>query len=755
MKNPLNKRLPKEIIQDFGKYFVIFIFMAGLISLVSGFLVADGSMIKSYNDSFEKYNIEDGNIEFSNPMNNAFRSTLEDEGLTLYDNFYVEETTKEVDSTIRIFINREEINKVCLMQGNFPTKDNEIAIDRMYADNNALSVNDTITLANKKFTITGLVALSDYSALFSNNSDMMFDAIKFGVAIVTKEGFNSFGDTHLHYNYSWKYDTAPIDDADAESKSNDILRALYLNDDVDMDLMDSYTPAYSNQAIHFTGDDMGGDRAMFIVLLYIVIVIIAFVFTVTTNNTIMKEASIIGTLRASGYSKIEILTHYIAMPIIITIISAIIGNILGYTIFKQYFVDAYYGSYSLPTYETVWNLEAFVLTTIIPSIIMLLINIWIISKKLELSPLRFLKHDLDIKSKKKIIRLPSKINFFSRFRIRVILQNVPNYVTMFIGIIFAEFILLFGFMFAPMLDKYQENICDNMFSTYQYLLKDTVETSANGAEKYSANSLCVANANIQDNVTIYGIINNSKYIDISLSNDDVYISSAYAEKYHINMGDIITLKNPYGNARYGFTVTGIYEYPSTLAVFMRNTKFNKVFNFENDYFNGYFCNEEITDIDDKNIASIITQDDLTKVSRQLEHSMGNMMSLFLGFGIIMFTLLIYLLSKLIIEKNANSISMTKILGYLDIEVAKLYILATSITTIISMLIGLPLCNILMKFIFQYEIAQKLSGWLPYYIEFNIFIKIFVMGIVSYIVVVFIQLLKIKKIPMTNALKNVE
>lgn len=286
MKNPLNKRLPKEIIQDFGKYFVIFIFMAGLISLVSGFLVADGSMIKSYNDSFEKYNIEDGNIEFSNPMNNAFRSTLEDEGLTLYDNFYVEETTKEVDSTIRIFINREEINKVCLMQGNFPTKDNEIAIDRMYADNNALSVNDTITLANKKFTITGLVALSDYSALFSNNSDMMFDAIKFGVAIVTKEGFNSFGDTHLHYNYSWKYDTAPIDDADAESKSNDILRALYLNDDVDMDLMDSYTPAYSNQAIHFTGDDMGGDRAMFIVLLYIVIVIIAFVFTVTTNNKI-------------------------------------------------------------------------------------------------------------------------------------------------------------------------------------------------------------------------------------------------------------------------------------------------------------------------------------------------------------------------------------------------------------------------------------------------------------------------------------
>ena len=63
-----------------------------------------------------------------------------------------------------------------------------------------------------------------------------------------------------------------------------------------------FIPAYSNQAITFTGEDMGGDKAMMEVLLYILIVIIAFVFAVTTNNTITKEASVIGTLRASGIS---------------------------------------------------------------------------------------------------------------------------------------------------------------------------------------------------------------------------------------------------------------------------------------------------------------------------------------------------------------------------------------------------------------------------------------------------------------------
>ena len=44
MRNPLNKRLPRELKHDFGKYLVIFLFMVMMISLVSGFLVADNSV---------------------------------------------------------------------------------------------------------------------------------------------------------------------------------------------------------------------------------------------------------------------------------------------------------------------------------------------------------------------------------------------------------------------------------------------------------------------------------------------------------------------------------------------------------------------------------------------------------------------------------------------------------------------------------------------------------------------------------------
>ena len=78
------------------------------------------------------------------------------------------------------------------------------------------------------------------------------------------------------------------------------------------------------------------------VLLYILIVIIAFVFAVTTNNTITKEASVIGTLRASGYSRRELLVHYISMPVIVTVVASVLGNVLGYTSFKNLCAGMYY-----------------------------------------------------------------------------------------------------------------------------------------------------------------------------------------------------------------------------------------------------------------------------------------------------------------------------------------------------------------------------------------------------------------------------
>lgn len=722
--------------------------------IISGFLVAGSSMIKAYNESFDKYNIEDGNFELSQEADDALIERIEKEDVTIYENYYVEKDVTQkngeniTESTLRIFKNRKDVDKICVMKGELPVNSNEIAIDRMYADNNKINVGDNIKMSGKEYKVTGYVALSDYSALFSDNSDMMFDSVKFGVAIVTDECFDKLSDVNVHYVYSWKYDNKPENDTEEKEQSDKFLKKIGATG-----LVTNYTPAYLNQAINFTGDDLGSDKSMIEVLLYVIIVILAFVFAVTTNNTITKEANVIGTLRASGYKKSELLGHYITMPVIVTILAAIIGNILGYTYFKNIVANMYYGSYSLPTYVTIWNAEAFIKTTVIPLILMIIINVLVISRKLSLSPLDFLRRNLTRKKKKKAVRLP-KFKFFNRFRLRIIFQNMSSYVTLFVGMLFANVLLLFGMMMVPLFNHYQNEVTQSQIADYQYILKTTtdVNVSYSNAEKYCVTSL-ETTGDKEEPITIYGIADNSKYIDFDIPKEGVAISDGYASKYNVKKGDTISLKEKYKDKIYEFVVEDIVNYPPSLSVFMSSKQYNEEFMKQDRYYNGYFSDKKL-DIDDKKVASIITVDDLTKVSRQLEVSKGESFNLIFVFSIALFILLVYLLTKLIIEKNTTSISMVKILGYTNAEIGRLYLISTTWVIIISQIITIGLSTVIMNWLYKYFMA-KMTGWLTLYYAPKIFPEMFVLGLLVYAVVAAFQLIKIHKIPMDEALKNVE
>ena len=744
--------------------------MVATIGFVSGFLVADNSMLIAYQDGFEKYNIEDGNFRTADRIYRSQREDIEKLGITLYENYYIE-ATLDNESTMRFFKNREEINKVCLMKGELPKAAGEIAIDRMYADNNQLAVGDTITSGEHSWKITGLVALSDYSCLFQNNSDSMFDAVKFGVGVVTPEEFDTLNQDKLQYNYSWKYEQEPADEVEEKEISEDLMEEIGK-----IVSLESFVPRYTNQAITFTGEDMGGDKAMMIMLLYIIMVIMAFVFGITISNTIRKEAAVIGTLRASGYTRRELISHYMTLPVLVTLAGALAGNVLGYTVLKNVCAAMYYGSYSLPTYETVWNAEAFLLTTVIPVLIMLVVNFCVLRHKLRLSPLKFLRRDLSGKKQKRAMRLSPHIKIFSRFRLRVIFQNMSNYLVLFIGILFANLLLMFGLLLPSVLSHYQTEIQKNMLATYQYMLQvpmgamtgskleellnlltfyAEVRTDNETAEKFSAYSLNTLPGKYKsEEVLLYGVEKDSKYVTADLG-DGVYISSAYADKFRIRPGDTITLKEKYEKDEYSFTVDGIYEYTAGLCIFMSRDKLNETFDLEDDYYSGYFSDTPITDIRKKYIGSVVDLDALTKISRQLDVSMGSMMGMVNGFAIMIYMVLIYLLSKIIIEKNAQSISMVKILGYTNWEISRLYILSTTIVVVICLLVSLPVERAVMEVLFREMMLSSISGWITMWVDPMIYVRMFGAGLVTYAVVALLEFRKIKKVPMDEALKNVE
>ncbi len=709
----------------------------------------------------DKYADAEGNYKLNDP-------DFQPVPVKLYENFYRNEDEDNnndgaVDGTVRVFAKTDNINLACLMKGRFPKADDEIAIDRMHADNVGVKVGDNITIGAEKFRIVGLIAYVNYSTLHENNTDLMFDALKFNVAMVTVEGFDRLK-SDVHYSYAWQYKNKPNDENAEKKLSDNLLPALMTQTVVQEKELEDYLPKYSNQAINFATDDMGSDVAMGGVLLDIFIIIIAFIFAVTISNTITKESKTIGTLRASGYTKGELVRHYLAMPVIVTLISAAVGNVLGYTVFKNVVVSMYYNSYSLPTYETIWNPDAFIKTTLIPLVLMFVVNLLIILKKMQHTPLQFLRGDLKKNRRKRAIRLP-KWKFFRRFRMRIIFQNIPNYLILFFGVFFIMIMMAMAVGMPNTLDYYKENAGDMMFSNYQYVLSsyededgNVVTTENNDAEPFCTNSLQRKSDALNEEISVYGIADNSKYVNIedlqSLQDGEVYISNSFGEKYGISLGDTVTLDEKYENKQYSFKVAGFYDKSLSIAVFMPINEFRSVFDLKEDEFSGYLSDTEITDISEDNIATVITEQDITKMCDQLDHSMGSYMQYFQVLCILLSAVMIYLLSKIIIEKNENAISMTKILGYENQEIAILYLKSTTIILLIADAISVVLGSLVMSKAWE-AIMLEYSGWFTFQISPEGYAKMFLFVLIGYIIVAFLDFRRIKKIPMDQALKNTE
>ena len=134
--------------------------------------------------------------------------------------------------------------------------------------------------------------------------------------------------------------------------------------------------------------------------------------------------------------------------------------------------------------------------------------------------------------------------------------------------------------------------------------------------------------------------------------------------------------------------------------------------------------------------------------------MGSMMYLVDFFAVAIFMVLVYILSKIIIEKNAQSISMAKILGYTGSEIGKLYIRSTTIVYLACFVATIPAVSVLIKYLMKVMIRLEMTGWIELYVG-NIVYEELALGIGAYAVIAALEYRKIGRVPMDEALKNAE
>ena len=97
IKNPLRKRVVRELLGDWRKYLVVFLFLVLTIGVVSGMYVANESMMSANRSGAEKYKLEYGHFELQSQADDALLSAIAAGDKADVKQFYLDKAQKELD----------------------------------------------------------------------------------------------------------------------------------------------------------------------------------------------------------------------------------------------------------------------------------------------------------------------------------------------------------------------------------------------------------------------------------------------------------------------------------------------------------------------------------------------------------------------------------------------------------------------------------------------------------------------------------
>ena len=817
----LYKRVFRDLKSHFLRNSALFILLTIMISVTSGFLIVSESTAARNNQLMTSGQVEDGQVYLAAPMSESIEHGISKNDITI-------EKMNRIDAKLphnkilRLYGNRDNINLPIISNGRLAKKSNEVALSANYIENNHLRLGDEIRVPGDYFVdlkertlkIVGVYVSPDYNSPFQKNSDFMFDNINFGIGLVSKDLASKFNPGKTVFQVSYRFKDAelrpvnnvkigvkktPISKANQQKKKkieNDFL-ARVSSDGTLLGLL----RAEDNKSINYMMDDMGGDRPMMMVLGALMVILIAFLFAVASSNKIVEDSEIIGTLLATGYRKSEILKQYMATPVIVTLAAALCGNILGYTLLIKPYSTVYYRSFNLPAFKALFNSQALILTTVVPIIIMLFINYAYLVKSLKYSPLDFLRHSISKKKYRKIQPFKSA-SFKTRFRVRVLINSIGDYIIMAIGIFTISLLLFYAFSASPTFDKFSKASSAGLVSKYQYILKSPVPLEAIGSDSGATSDSGIdshsnidsgssisshSNTDLESNnasdsgikqqtekftissgsvymrirksneeISTMGISDNSLYfknLNLSKSDNNVVISDGLAKKAEKDVGDYIRIKNEITGKTREYKISAIYKYEPALTAFFPREQLNKIIGKDNGYFNGYLSNQKLN-IDEKFLVNTVDKETVSDAGKTLKNIVGPMLDVFTYASLTFFFVFIFILTKIIINKNRLSIAYLKIFGYTRREISLIYIMPTTVVLILTFILSWPLQKKLLGYI-SFVAFSKFAGYFELAISSTLFFKAFGYALLIYILVCIGQVYNISKINYGEVLKNRE
>lgn len=737
------KRTIRDLTINWSQYILIVLLYVTGISVVIGSSAAATSAINSITEGQDKSNLENGEFILATEAQEGLINEARDGGFLVEYHPYTDvELKKEV--TLRVMPVREKMNRLVIDEGSVPQKDKDVVLEKKYAEKYKLKVGDTLELLDDVYEVCGIGSVPDYGLVTKNYTDVAANPAKFGLCFVVDDTFKSIcdkeGQQTIHC-YGFQSD----DDKEVSVMKNLLDDSSYM----DMNYVVYFLATEDNSRVNDSKNNAEITKSVTLLMGISVMIVLAYIVSMLMSHKLERESSIIGIFYAMGYSRKKLYKTYIFVPVIITLVSAGLGVLIG--ILEVPLMNSTSLYYSVPNVETTLDVSLFVYGIVLPTIICFVVNTILILRKLDNSPLDLLrdKKDDSIKGKFSKIRIKSPVRMF---RFRHFVYEMKRFVIMIIGVFFALYLLIYGVMIYESILFYTDDITEKVKYENMYILNEEIETPENAqAGKLKQLTLWSDTANKKFPVNVYGLMEDDKYFGFegNKNKNELVISEAVAEKYAWKEGTPIVLKDSCSDKEYEFTVVKTVDFPGGLAVFTNDAYMEEL--FDDDYSNVLFSEKEL-DIDDNLVQSIVTKSDMIDASKQLVSAMSVTIFSLMASAIIVFVISIIIIMRLIVDHSKYSISMLKIMGFSRKKISSMMGKSSFFIVLLTVVVFLPLCKIMVAVTIP-TITANVATAMKAYLPILDIVVIFVGTALLYFGVEMVQKYFIERIEMNDVLKN--
>lgn len=729
------KRTIRDLRRNLFRYLALFLLVILCMFMVVGIVGAAQSVIGTVNTHAEENHLEDGQFGVFRPLTAQEKRKLEDAGAVLEAHFYLDFQMDD-GSTLRVMENRKKIDLLDLYDGSDAAAPDEAAVERIYADAHGIETGDTVTIAGKEFTVSGIVTTADYEYCLRNVSDMSADGKTFGTAFVTPEAYegllkSGMAEHSEEYRYSYI-----LRDRLTDAELKEMLSSIKISADQAGNLTD-LTTADANPRIKAANDDVVINQSVGLVAGVIVLVLITYVISVFIVHSIDSESSVIGALYALGVKRGQLMLHYTMLPTFLCLAGGVIGTAIGYSrLGISLFAGESFSYYSTPQPETVWNPPLLAYGIIVPPLTAWIVNTLIIRKRLNRTALSLLRREQDAEKKRGGEEKRGKEHkrgtgrsvrggvrrragrracrqdpgYIRTFQIRQLTREKRSSFAVLGGMFVSMLILMLGLTCYALCSNIRTDTAADIRYEAMYLFKYPSETVPEGGYEAYVETLNKEVMGYDMEVTVIGLTGENPFFPeiSSRQKNQISISDSVAEKYGLSVGDDLVLNNRLDEMSYGFEVKEVVPYSAGLCVFMDIDSMRELWGQKEDYYNVVYADHEL-DVDREQLYSVSMREDAVTGAGVFMDVMREMMFTLISVAAVIFLVVLYQMMKVMIDRSARNIALMKIFGYRNKEIRKLYLDGSFVLIMAGTAVLLPASKFLIDAVYPYLVSNVAAG----------------------------------------------